>query len=96
LLGGGRFLAFEEETTDEFGSNEMIRSALAQLLHTVICPEQKPAIDSWWSGILGLGPIKKPIIEKVSSNVVVSVRLSGMGVAIGSLVGKSGADLVMG
>jgi glycine/D-amino acid oxidase-like deaminating enzyme len=96
LLGGGRFLAFEEETTDQFGSNEMIRSALAQLLHTVICPEQKPAIDSWWSGILGLGPIKKPIIEKVSSNVVVSVRLSGMGVAIGSLVGRSGADLVMG
>lgn len=96
LLGGGRFLAFEEETTDQFGSNEMIRSALAQLLHTVICPEQKPAIDSWWSGILGLGPIKKPIIEHVSSNVVVSVRLSGMGVAIGSLVGKSGADLVLG
>jgi hypothetical protein len=27
--------------------------------------------------------------------VVVSVRLSGMGVAIGTLVGRTGADLVM-
>lgn len=93
LLGGGRLLALEAENTDQFGSNEMIRSALAQLLHTMICPQQKPEIESWWSGIMGLGPVKRPIIERVSPNVVVSVRLSGMGVAIGSLVGKAGADL---
>jgi glycine/D-amino acid oxidase-like deaminating enzyme len=95
LLGGGRHLALDEESTDLFGSNELIRSALAQLLNTVICPGQKVEVDGWWSGILGLGPVKKPIIEKVSPNVVVSVRLSGMGVAIGTLVGRAGADLVM-
>lgn len=95
LLGGGRHLAQDEEKTDEFGTTELIRSALVQLLNTVICPEQKPEVDTWWSGILGLGPEKKPIIEKVSPNVVVSVRLSGMGVAIGTLVGQEGAEMLL-
>jgi glycine/D-amino acid oxidase-like deaminating enzyme len=53
-------------------------------------------IDTWWTGILGLGPVKKPIVEKFSPNVVVAVRLSGMGVAIGTLVGQEGAILLAG
>ena len=48
----------------------------------------------WWSGILGIGDQKKPIIERVSPNVVVAVRMGGMGVAIGSLVGEEAAALV--
>lgn len=94
LLGGGRNLDFETEKTLEFGSNPLIRSALAKLLHEVICPGQAVEIDHWWTGILGLGPVKKPIIQRASPNVVVSVRLSGMGVAIGTLVGQEGAELV--
>ena len=95
LLGGGRNLAFEAERTDEFGANELIRSALVRLLHEVVCPDQQVEVEGWWTGILGLGPFKKPIIERVSPNVVVSVRLSGMGVAIGTLVGQEGAELLM-
>lgn len=96
LLGGGRNLDLEKEKTEEFGGNELIRKALVNLLETVICPNQKIEIDSWWTGILGLGPVKKPIIERVSPNVIVAVRLSGMGVAIGTLVGQEGARLTMG
>ncbi len=95
LLGGGRHLDREVENTDQFGANELIRSVLVKLLHEVICPNQHVEIDSWWTGILGLGPVKKPIIERVSPHVVVAVRLSGMGVAIGTLVGREGANLVM-
>ena len=95
LLGGGRNLDLEREQTDEFGSNELIRKALINLLKTVICPNQPVEIDSWWTGILGLGPVKKPIVKKLSSNVTVAVRLSGMGVAIGTLVGQEGALLAM-
>ncbi len=95
LLGGGRNLDLEREKTDEFGPNEGIRKALLQLLETVICPGQSIEIDSWWTGILGLGPVKKPIIENISPNVTVAVRLSGMGVAIGTLVGQEGAELCM-
>ena len=96
LLGGGRHLAMETERTDQFGSNEQIRAALIHLLHTVVCPGQNVEVDHWWTGILGLGPVKKPSIERVSPHVVVSVRLSGMGVAIGTLVGQEGADLLLG
>jgi gamma-glutamylputrescine oxidase len=95
LLGGGRHLDMEAEKTDQFGSSELVRSALTQLLKTVILPGRPVEIEGWWSGILGLGPQKKPIIERVSPNVVVSVRLSGMGVAIGTLVGQQGADLIL-
>ncbi len=96
LLGGGRHLDNATEQTAEFGANELIRSALVQLLKTVICPGQPVSVDAWWTGILGLGSIKKPIVERYSKNVVIAVRLSGMGVAIGSLVGQEGAEMLAG
>lgn len=95
LLGGGRHLDNSTETTSEFGPNELIRSALVQLLKTIICPGQPIEVDAWWTGILGLGPVKKPVVEQYSKHVVVAVRLSGMGVAIGTLVGEEGAERLL-
>jgi glycine/D-amino acid oxidase-like deaminating enzyme len=95
LLGGGRNLAQTAEQTDEFGPNELIRSSLVQLLRRVICPGHDIEVDAWWTGILGTGPVKYPIVEKVSENVAVAVRLSGMGVAIGTLIGQEGAELAV-
>ena len=95
LFGGGRNLALEEESTHKFGTTDKIQEALIKLLEEVILPETEFEIDSWWSGILGVGNEKSPIIEKVSSNVVVAVRLGGMGVALGSLVGEEGAGLLV-
>lgn len=95
LLGGGRNLDPEKEKTDDFGGNELIRKVLVELLETVICPGRPVEVDSWWTGILGLGPVKKPIVEQVSPNVTVAIRLSGMGVAIGTLVGQEGAELLI-
>lgn len=95
LLGGGRHLDNSTETTSEFGPNELIRSALVQLLKTIICPGQPIEVDAWWTGILGLGPVKKPVVEQYSKHVVVAVRLSGMGVAIGTLIGEEGAERLL-
>ncbi|MCC6459154.1 MAG: FAD-binding oxidoreductase [Saprospiraceae bacterium] len=95
LLGGGRHLDNAQEQTAEFGPNELIRSALVQLLKTVICPGQPFEVDGWWTGILGLGSVKKPIVERYASNIVIAVRLNGMGVAIGTLVGQEGAEMLM-
>ena len=94
LFGGGRNLAIENEMTDAFGTTQLIQNALKQLLTEVILPDTPFEIDTWWSGILGIGNQKKPIIERVSPNVVVAVRMGGMGVAIGSLVGEEAAALV--
>ena len=95
LLGGGRNKDPETEQTDEFGSNDLIQKTLLNLLHTVILPQQTPVIEQWWSGILGVGAIKKPIIERLSPRLTVAVRMGGMGVAIGSLVGEEGAALAL-
>jgi hypothetical protein len=37
---------------------------------------------------MGVGETKSPIIRQVGNNVAFGVRMGGMGVAIGSLVGK--------
>ena len=43
---------------------------------------------------MGVGNQKKAIVKQLSKNMYCGVRLGGMGVAIGSLVGKELADLV--
>nr|WP_315151847.1 FAD-dependent oxidoreductase [uncultured Flavobacterium sp.] len=94
LLGGGRNLDFETENTTEFGQTEIVQKKLEDLLKKVILPNQEVQIEHRWSGIMGIGNSKKPIVEQLSENVYCGVRLGGMGVAIGSLIGTELADLV--
>ena len=94
LLGGGRNLAFDTETTTEFGQTELIQNRLEELLKEVILPNTDYKIAHRWSGIMGLGSSKKPIVEQLSEHVYCGVRLGGMGVAIGSIIGQELADLV--
>ena len=95
LLGGARNVDLQTENTDKFGDNEKIETVLSNLLKEVILPNQSFEIDRRWSGILGVGDSKRPIIEKVDSNIYVAVRLGGMGVAIGYGVGADAAKLVL-
>lgn len=94
LLGGGRNLDFKVEETLEFGQTERIQNKLEELLKTTILPETSFEIDHRWSGIMGVGDQKKAIVKQVSNNVYCGVRLGGMGIAIGSLIGKELADLI--
>lgn len=94
LFGGGRNLDFEGETTTEFGQTQQIQTQLEKMLREIILPGRDFKIDRRWSGIMGLGASKKPIVQQMSNHVYCGVRLGGMGVAIGSLVGTELADLV--
>lgn len=94
LLGGGRNLDFETENTAEIGQTEIVQKKLEQLLKEVILPHQDFQIAHRWSGIMGIGNSKNPIVSQLSDNVYCGVRLGGMGVAIGSLIGTELADLV--
>ena len=94
LLGGGRNLDFEAENTTEFGLTEIVQKKLEHLLKEVILPNQNFQIAHRWSGIMGIGNSKNPIVTSLSENVYCGVRLGGMGVAIGSLIGTELADLV--
>jgi glycine/D-amino acid oxidase-like deaminating enzyme len=88
LLGGARNLDFEGETTTELSITPKIQNTLNNLLKSTIIPQYKYTIDYSWAGIMGVGDTKTPIIRKQSDNIAFGVRMGGMGVAIGSLVGK--------
>jgi gamma-glutamylputrescine oxidase len=92
LFGGGRNLDFQGETTTSFDQSNLIQENLTRILSEVILPSQSYEIDYFWSGIMGVGKTKKPIIKKISPNTAIGVRMGGMGVAIGSLVGKQVAS----
>ena len=72
----------------------MVQDKLEDLLKTVILPNKDFKIEHRWSGIMGMGNSKNPIVKQLSQNVYCGVRLGGMGVAIGSLIGQELADLV--
>lgn len=94
LFGGGRNLDFKGETTTKIATTPKIQHQLEKLLKTVILPGQKFEIEHRWAGIMGVGNEKKPIIKHYTPNIVCAVRMGGMGVAIGSLVGKKAAKLI--
>jgi glycine/D-amino acid oxidase-like deaminating enzyme len=94
LFGGGRNLDFKTEETTKFGETEIIQNELEKILKETILPNTNFEIDHRWSGIMGVGNQKKAIVKQVSNNVFCGVRLGGMGVAIGSLVGKELAELI--
>lgn len=96
LFGGGRHLDKAGETTEQFGTTDLIQNSLKTILKENILPDQQFEIEQWWSGILGVGKQKTPIVEQYSENITVAVRLSGIGVAISSLVADEGVELCLG
>ena len=93
LLGGGRNLHFEQEETTEITTTENILSELTHLLKTVILPDIPFEVETSWAGIMGVGKVKSPIVKKISPKISVAVRLGGMGVAMGSLIGQELAEI---
>lgn len=93
LFGGGRNLDFSTENTTVFGQTEVIQQQLEKLLKEVLLPNTPFQIEHRWSGIMGVGPQKKTLVKEIAPNIYCGVRLGGMGVAIGSLIGKELAEL---
>lgn len=94
LFGGGRNLDIEGETTTEFAVTEQIQNQLEMYLREIILPGRSWEIEHRWSGIMGMGSQRNPIVKQLSENVYCGVRLTGTGVAIGSLVGEELAGLL--
>lgn len=88
LFGGGRNLAIEQEQTYDFGINPKINQALKSILKSDILPQFKYDITHEWSGIMAFGDNKTPIMQWISPEVYVAVKLSGMGMALGSYLGE--------
>ena len=94
LFGGGRNINLKKEETSEIGLNSKIQNHLEYLLKTMILPNTAFEIEHRWSGIMGVGNEKKPIIKPITNNVIAAVRMGGMGIAIGSKVGEIVAKIL--
>lgn len=94
LFGGGRNLDLKGEETTVMETSELIQKQLERHLKETILPSTSFEIDHRWTGIMGVGQQKKTIVKQISDNVYCGVRLGGMGVAIGSLIGAELANLV--
>jgi glycine/D-amino acid oxidase-like deaminating enzyme len=94
LFGGGRQLAIETETDTALKTTRIIQDKLDEILGSMILPNTEFTVEHRWAGIMGVGTQKKAIVKQVSENVSCAVRLGGMGVAIGTSIGKQSADLI--
>ncbi|MEX2349946.1 MAG: FAD-dependent oxidoreductase [Flavobacteriaceae bacterium] len=93
MFGGGRNLDFKTEETTDFGLTSRVQNKLEIYLKEIILPETSHEIEYRWSGIMGVGNKKKPIVKQVSERIFCGIRLGGMGVAIGSNIGNELAGL---
>jgi glycine/D-amino acid oxidase-like deaminating enzyme len=98
LLGGARNADFKNEKTYSLETSATIQKVLEDFMMHRILPKgsKKPKIELRWSGTMGMGSIKKPIIEQLQPNVYCAVRMSGMGVAIAPIVAKKALKLMKG
>ncbi|MDX1591354.1 MAG: FAD-dependent oxidoreductase [Balneolaceae bacterium] len=94
LLGGGRNLAIQDETTDQFGIHPEIKKYLLNFADDIIKLPAGWEIDMEWSGIMGITGNKEPIIEEIKPGVFAAAGLSGMGIAIGTQVAKELLELI--
>lgn len=79
LIGGGRHWGLDEGST--------VRQ-LEALMHSLWPQTRDAGVAYRWSGKLGVGEHRSPIVATVAPGVVAAVRMGGMGVAIGMEVGR--------
>lgn len=92
LIGGFRNTDHSAEITSQFGITDNIQNSIRKFISDYVTDENYTT-DFAWSGILGVGEVKSPIVERVGPNSFIGVRMGGMGVAIGSIIGRNLADL---
>ena len=95
LIGGGRHQHESENNTTVYALSDENKEYLTELLRTVVLPKQNFDIDYHWSGILCGGEVRDPVVEEVVPHVYAAYRLGGMGVAIGSSIGRDLAQLAI-
>lgn len=86
LIGGGRH--WETDNSLE------LESRLMEYLSAIWPQSKSVKIQHRWTGVLGIGKERLPIIKTVKPNIHVAVRLGGMGVSIGMQCGHQVADII--
>jgi glycine/D-amino acid oxidase-like deaminating enzyme len=95
LIGGGRHLAGSSENTSIPNTTPDVISRLEHLLQNHLLPGINYRVEMQWAGILGVGPNREVIVRKTGKRSACAVRLGGMGVALGSLMGRKLAEIAL-
>ena len=94
LIGGGRNLQMEGETTESFGLNNEIQEAIETVMHRVLEIPDEVEVDMRWSGIMAFGESKAPLIRLDDDGIIYAVKMSGMGIALSAQVGEIVMDMI--
>lgn len=94
LLGGARNHFEEQEQTHDFNGLDNVQQYLINYLSEVILPGRNFEIESAWSGIMAMGKEKVPIVKRMDDHLLVCVRMSGMGVALGPVLSDEILSLI--
>ncbi len=94
LIGGGRNLFYEEENTFDMSGSAKVRQHLENYLRNVVLPGRSIETDMHWSGIMAMGAEKLPLIRRVDDNLIICVRMSGMGVALGPVLSDELMEMI--
>jgi gamma-glutamylputrescine oxidase len=75
----------------------LIQQELERFLADIILPryKNKYTIDMRWSGIMGMGSEKMPIIEEVQPAIFCALGTGGMGVALAPVIGQQVAEMML-
>ena len=95
LLGGGRHRFRDAEATTLRVTTPEVQAYLERVLREVVLPGRRVEVAHRWAGIMGFGPVRAPLVGEVRPGVVAAVRLGGMGIALGALVGEEAAGCVL-
>ncbi len=93
LIGGGRNLDFDGETTTEIAVTQQIQAGLENKLRNLVLPGRNITVEHRWSGIMAFGPSKQPIVQAFGQRVYGAFRFGGMGVALASFAARQLAAL---
>ncbi|HEX6983633.1 MAG TPA: FAD-dependent oxidoreductase, partial [Balneolaceae bacterium] len=89
-----RNLAADDEETDHFGTNETIKKHLVKFVSEVLKLPDGWQVQQEWSGIMGFTQTKTPVVRQLDKHCFVAAGLSGMGVAIGTGIGRDAAEML--
>jgi glycine/D-amino acid oxidase-like deaminating enzyme len=98
LLGGARNMDFDGERTTSFETTEIIQAELERFLREVVLPNHKDAytITHRWSGIMGMGAEKMPVVKEVQPRIFCALGIGGIGVAMAPIIGQQASRQLLG
>ena len=94
LIGGGRNLDIDGETSHKMELNTVIQESLIETIQSVFGKQLTFEVDQQWAGIMAFGESKMPLIESVGDNITVAARMSGMGIALAGFVGEEVSEML--